>query len=425
MIIGVGARRKSPPVGPGGGEDEAVGSRLRLEASELPAPVLARTITVFTLFCFGLLAVANVSASGQQGRRFAAFTVCIGLTFVIQLVNSSPRVRRWSLRRRVVSLVLQGTLTYVPAITFASVWGGMLGCLAGSSVLLLPRRAGWTTFALIIASTIGLSLAFEHSASPLEHFWNVVYLVQSTALTGLIIYGLTRLSDLVKEVHDSRKELARGAVLQERLRFARDLHDLLGYSLSAITLKAELINRLVGARPDRAKEETVGLLDVSRQALADVRLVASGYRDMSLAAEAESAASTLRAADVHTDVDIDCGRLHPLVDTVLATALREGVTNILRHSKVQKCTISAVVTDAESVTLTLVNDGVVDGPKESCPHSGSGLGNLRSRFEAIGGRVEAGVREGDRFVLTVEAPLRPQNEKGTAAQETTESVVAA
>jgi two-component system sensor histidine kinase DesK len=392
---------------------------LRLEDSELPAPLLARTITVFALFCFALLALSNLAVTVKQGWQLWLFIGCTGLVFAVQVVNSSMRTRRWGMRQKLGALLLQGVLTYGPAIAFGQVWGGMLGCLAGSTLLLLPRRWGWIAFSLVISSSLAMALQLD------MNFLDGIYIVQSTALTGLVIYGLTRLSDLVKEVHASRKEQARGAVLQERLRFARDLHDLLGYSLSAITLKAELINRLVGARPERAKEETVGLLDVSRQALADVRLVASGYRDMSLSAEAESAASTLKAADIRADVEIACGRLHPLVDTVLATALREGVTNILRHSKVQHCTISAVVTDSETVTLTLVNDGVVDGPRESSPHSGSGLGNLRSRFEAIGGRVEAGVRDGDRFVLLVEAPLRPQGANGTVVPETGERVAVA
>ncbi|WP_377270043.1 sensor histidine kinase [Peterkaempfera sp. SMS 1(5)a] len=374
-----------------------------LATQDLPAPRLARTMTIFALLCFAALAITNVTIGGARGPRLAAFVLCILAVFAVQVVNSSSRIRRWALWRRAASLALQAALTYGPAAVFGEVWGGMLGCLAGSTLLLLPKRAGWGAFGLVSLSSLGFGILLEPSV------FDIVYVVQSTMLTGFIIYGLTRLADLVAEVHSSRGELARAAVLQERLRFARDLHDLLGYSLSAITLKTELIHRLIGLRPDRAREETTEVLEVSRQALADVRLVASGYRDMSLAAEAESAARTLKAADIQAEVVIDCGRLHPLVDTVLATALREGVTNLLRHSKVQVCTVSAAVTEAETVLLTMVNDGVSEERLDSSPRSGSGIGNLQTRLGAIGGRVTAGVRADGQFELVAEAPMRPEN----------------
>ncbi|MDT0551565.1 histidine kinase dimerization/phosphoacceptor domain-containing protein, partial [Streptomyces lonegramiae] len=125
-------------------------------------------------------------------------------------------------------------------------------------------------------------------------------------LCGIVIYGLSRLTDLVHEVHRTREELARMAVGRERLRFARDLHDLLGYSLSAIALKGELVHRLIEVRPEHARSETEELLMVARQALADGRVVSSGYRDMSLRDEATSAAASLAAADIQADVAIDC-----------------------------------------------------------------------------------------------------------------------
>ena len=382
-------------------EEQEPGPKLRdaLGTTELPAPRFARTLTVFAILCYSAIAVTNVATSGARNGTLIVFTACIAGVFVIQVVNSSTRIRSWSMRKRMLALGGQAVLTYAPALVFGIAWGGMLGFLAGSVLLLLRGRAAWIVFALVSLSSLGFALA------DLRSVVDIAYVVQSTTLTGLVIYGLTRLSDLVEEVNASRIGLARAAVGQERLRFARDLHDLLGYSLSAITLKTELIHRLVGVRPDRACEEIVGVLDISRQALADVRLVASGYRDMSLVAEAESAARTLQAADVRADVDISCGRLHPVVDTVLATALREGITNVLRHSRVQHCSISAAV-DGDQVRMSLVNDGVVPQLGQSAPHSGSGLGNLDTRLTAIGGRVCAGVREDGRFHLDVEAPLR-------------------
>jgi two-component system sensor histidine kinase DesK len=279
-------------------------------------------------------------------------------------------------------------------------------------VLLVPGFARWVLFTLVAASAAVVS--------ELAHVGGLyaVYLVQSTVLSGFVIYGFTRLVDLVSEVHASRGELARMAVSQERMRFSRDLHDLLGYSLSAITLKSELLYRLIGDRSDQAREEVTSILDVSRQALSDVRLVASGYRDMSLAAEANSAASILAAAGVQAEVDVECGRLHPLVDTVLATALREGITNILRHSKVQHCSITAAA-EGETVRLTLVNDGVGEGTAILSPHSGSGIGNLQLRLTAVGGWVDAGVRDDGRFHLVAKAPLSPEPQTAEPSSEDT------
>ncbi|MFH0243038.1 sensor histidine kinase [Streptomyces sp. HK10] len=372
---------------------------------ELPAPKLARTITVATLVYYSGISLLNVLRSGAERNQVLLCLGCVAVVFAFQFLHMSPRAQHWSLRLRCATLLAQAVLTYLPFLFFGLNWGSMAGPLAGSLLLLLPGRVAWPSYGVIA----GTMLAMTVSAG--LDWATVVYLTTSTMMAGLILYGTARLSDLVAEVQASRAEMARMAVTEERLRFARDLHDLLGYSLSAITLKSELTYRLVNSRPDRAREEIVSILEVSRQALSDVRLVASGYRDMSLAAEAESAAAILATADIRAEADVPSGRLHPVTDTVLATALREGVTNILRHSKAQTCVIS-VESEGETVVLRLVNDGVSGQRPDRSPHSGSGLGNLRTRLAAIGGRVEAGVREDGRFHLVARAPAHP----ATAAQ---------
>ncbi|MGK5627330.1 sensor histidine kinase [Streptomyces sp. URMC 123] len=371
----------------------------RLQDREIPAPRYARA-TVITVLCgyTGIL-ILNVLWENPTPGKLVLFVLCVLVTFSVQLLHTSPKARTWPPRRKAVSLSIQAVLTFLPLLWFDVFWGSMCGILAGAFLLLVPRPWAWVLYGTAI---ISIMLATVALGRPLI---SVLYVPASSALTGLLIFGVTRLAELVAEVHASRAELARMAVAQERLRFSRDLHDLLGYSLSTITLKSELIYRLVPARPDRAREEIASVLQVSRQALSDVRLVASGYRDMSLEAEARSAASILSTADVRATVDVSCGRLHPVVDTVLATVLREGITNILRHSKVQVCTIAAAL-EGETVRLTLVNDGVEHGSPPS-PHSGSGIGNLHTRLTAIGGRVHAGVKEDGLFHLVAEAPAKP------------------
>ncbi|MEV7859159.1 histidine kinase [Streptomyces hirsutus] len=394
---------------PEGGQPPAVAARAgrapgpgwhRTGARDLLAPRLAQGISAVVFAGYGIVTLLNVQNEVPGTRARIVCTGAVVVLYAVQLLLISPGTLKWSARRKTATLGVQAALTLVPVLWVGGVWGSMAGPLAGSILLLLPGRIAWPCYALVPLTMLTWSLA--EGVTALE----AGYYTISTALTGLVIYGLTRLTDLVREVHDARAEMARMAVTQERLRFARDLHDLLGYSLSAITLKSELIHRLVPVNPERARDEVASVLGVARQALADVRLVASGYRDMSLEAEAASVAEVMAAADVDVEVDIRCGRLHPLVDTVLATALREGVTNILRHSKVESCTVTAVVA-GDTVRLDLVNDGVAAPDRSLAQDRGSGLGNLSARLGAIGGELTAGVVEGGRYRLTAVAPVRP------------------
>lgn len=373
--------------------------------SQAPAPRLAHAIIVVALVLYGTMTVLNVVRTRPPAGQLA---VCVGLVlalFGVQLAVSSPAARRWTTFRKALLLGVQAVLTFAPIVWFGVSWGSMEGPLAASLLLTLPSRFAWPSYAALIAFVPVYNVLAGATVDL------VLYFTIAAALTGLVIYGLTRLTDLVREVHETREELARMAVAQERLRFARDLHDLLGYSLSAITLKGELIQRLITTRPEKARQETASMLRVARQALSDVRLVSSGYRDMSLSEEAESAGTVLTAADIRAQVDVECGRLHPVVDTVLATALREGVTNILRHSRVRVCVIKAEVDD-ETVRLDLVNDHPHEQGHIFSDHSGgSGLDNLRGRFAAIGGGLSAGLQDDGRFRLEVWAPLRPQSQE--------------
>jgi two-component system sensor histidine kinase DesK len=371
--------------------------------SQAPAPRLAHAIIVVALLLYGTMTVLNVVRTRPPAGQLTVCVLLVLALFGVQLAVSSPGARRWPTWRKALLLGVQAVLTFAPIVWFGVSWGSMEGPLAASLLLTLPARYAWPSYGALIAFVP----VYNTLAGATVDL--VLYFTIAGALTGLVIYGLTRLTDLVREVHETREELARMAVAQERLRFARDLHDLLGYSLSAITLKGELIQRLILTRPDKARQETASVLQVARQALADVRLVSSGYRDMSLSEEAESAGTVLSAADIRAQVDVECGRLHPVVDTVLATALREGVTNILRHSRVRVCVIKAEVDD-ETVRLDLTNDHPHEqGHLFSDRSGGSGLDNLRCRFAAIGGGLTAGLQDDGRFRLQVWAPLRPQS----------------
>jgi two-component system sensor histidine kinase DesK len=235
--------------------------------------------------------------------------------------------------------------------------------------------------------------------------FSVIYTFSAAIITTLVVYGLIWLSELVTEVDRSRAALARMAVEKERLRFARDLHDLLGYSLSTVILKIELTQRLGKVNWARASEELSDVLRITRQALADVRMVSSGYRQMSLATELDSVGGILQVAGISSDthVGFDITELSQEASTLLSTVLREGVTNMLRHSDAQRCEIfiNRIGEASEIVEMRLVNDGLRGHLSEDCV--GSGISNLTMRVEASGGRLTAQVSDGW-FHLITEVP---------------------
>jgi two-component system sensor histidine kinase DesK len=382
---------------------------------EVPGARLARAVLVTVLCGYLVVELLNVLTPPLPAH---GVTVVVGLSavvlmFVLQLFNSSAGAARWSMPRRAGMLFAQALVTYLPLLVVSQLWGGMAGFLAGSILLLVPGRARWALFAAIPVTMLVASLQFGVGPA------SVAYFVISPINLGLIVFGLTRLPEVIRYVHATRGELAQMAIANERMRFARDLHDLLGYSLSAITLKVELTRRLVTSNPGRARDEIAEVLDIARQALADVRLVASGYRNISLAKEASAVASLMSAAGIEANVEITCGALDEKVDTVLATVLREAVTNTLRHSSVRNCNIDAGQV-GDIIRLRVVNDGV-SRPSGRDPHGGGGLANLAVRLQAIGGRLTAGVNADGWFDLVAEAPAAPlggvsRNLRGPAAR---------
>src|SRR5579875_73551 len=360
---------------------------------------LARVILLTVLCGFLVVQAIDILTSPVRLRGLALATgyPAIVAIFILQVVISSSAAPSWPLWRRLLMLAGQAAATYLPLLAVGAEWAGMAGFLAGSSLLLLPSLAGWGAFAAIAASML---------IGPIELgliAYTVAYLVVATIDIGLVVFGLSRLSMAVRYVYAARSELAQLAIAKERVRFARDLHDLLGYSLSAITLKAELARRLIGTNQGRSRDELAEILDISRQALADVRTVSSGYRNLSLTKEAGSVAALLNTAGIKTKLDMSCGALEERTDTVLATILRESVTNILRHSNAKACRIEAYTAD-ETIRLRVLNDGV---PRSTPSHrSGGGLENLATRLDAIGGRLTARTRDDGHFDVLAEVPVQ-------------------
>ncbi|MER6478577.1 sensor histidine kinase [Streptomyces filamentosus] len=369
------------------------------------APRVAVAITTVVICGFFAVAVTYVLQAGYTPLSLAFCFVLLLLLLGLQLCHSFPSfVPNAVTRHHHWTLAAQTLLTYAPFAVYGAAWLGMPGFLAASSLLVLRTALGWLAFGTVLVTTGLVQFAVGYGMGELAY--NCV----STVLTGLVVYGLSRLADLIREVQTAREELAHLAITQERLRFARDLHDLLGYSLSTITLKCELTSRLVRLDPERAETEITEILQTARQALADVRAVASSYLHMSLRREIGSAESLLETIGIRTEIRVDVELSAGQVDTVLATVLREGITNVLQHSKAQHCVIEATGTGTH-VRISVANDGV--GAERSTLHAvdrrggGSGLMNLITRVEALDGRLTAGVREDGWYQLAAEVPLPP------------------
>ncbi|MDN3022233.1 histidine kinase [Streptomyces sp. S.PB5] len=344
---------------------------------------------------FLVLGVLGILARRPDAGAAAVALVCLAGASGLQLVCAARE-----LRERFGTLVLapQTLLALLPPVVSGFSWPGMFGFLAGSLMLALGPLPGLVVVGGACATGALLRLdwrdwAFDGAA---------------TAAVGLALYGTTRLAELVVRARAAREPFAWRAVAQERNRFARDLHDLLGYSLSAIALKTDLAHRLVRSEPDRALAELDSARDVAQQALGDVRAVARGHRELSFAVEAESARSLLAAADIRASVDVRCAVPDP-VGTVLATVLREGVTNVIRHSKATECRIEVRDRGDGFIRFTLSNDGVRKSSGRSCQGGGGGggLGNLAERLAAVGGRLVVGTDERGWYRVVAEAPSAP------------------
>ena len=388
------------------------------EPGELPAPRLARAVLVVTLCGIAVLyplfvAENDLGVPGGYSAQVVAWTIVVAVALVIlQLRHSWPsrgfgRPHGWP-----ATLLLQAVLTY--ALVPATGWHPltMCGFLAGSALLLVPAAFGRVAFAAVIASVPVLwAVKLPPTVTTLEEtLGGMLFVTLESAALGLLVYGLTRLAQLAVQLENLRGELARKAVAGERLRVARDTHDLLGLGLSAIAMKADLIGKLIGRDDARAGEEIADLARICATARADVRLVAGEARDLPLDAELAAARDVLASAgiDVRMRVSADPS---PEAAAVLVPVIREAVTNILKHSTASYCVLE-LTADARLLRLSISNDGSTgtgstgtgSGPLATDGRTGNGLRNLAARLEAAGGHQTA-TREDGTFSLAVELPL--------------------
>jgi two-component system sensor histidine kinase DesK len=303
-------------------------------------------------------------------------------------------VRR-SLARIPLAIVLVGALGL--GIAYGGLWG------------ILPASAGIACGVALMGKEIGV-VALPFAALTAIFAWlsgdgwgDVASLTWGTLTSAFIPWMIMRLFAVIHELRATRERLAEVAVEQERARFSRDMHDLLGHSLSVMVVKAEAVRRLLPGNPDAAIEQAADIEQLGRQALVEVRAAVTGYRGRGLNAELDSARAALADAGIEPTVRVAAGPLAPEADALLGWAVREGVTNVIRHSGADSCHIEVVV--GPKTTLEIRDNGSSQTPPGL---HGNGLLGLRERVEAQGGDLHTGPRPDGGFELRVRTPNEPK-----------------
>ncbi|MFF3461485.1 sensor histidine kinase [Streptomyces sp. NPDC002619] len=338
--------------------------------------------------------VAGDHSTGGTVAGSLGLTVFVGAYLALVFRNMGAP---FSPRFVIVLILILSALASVLCLTLGAAWLGLFCYVSvACGATLPPRGAYWA-----VPATGGLMLLVGWRVGP----GMARDLILILLLIGFAMTGVGQLVRTTIELRKARATVAQLAANEERLRLARDLHDLLGHSLSLITLKSELAGRMLPGHPDKAAQQVADIEQVSRQALVDVREAVSGYRRPRLAAELAGAQVALTAAGVvaHVPAEPDLAGLPEDAESVLAWALREAVTNVVRHSGARRCTVEVLrrqTLDGPVLELSVEDDG--SGGSGKGP--GNGLTGLTERLEKVGGTLEAGrVRHGFRLVARVPA----------------------
>ncbi|MEU1314418.1 histidine kinase [Streptomyces tibetensis] len=307
--------------------------------------------TGFTLLPWLLLGMGAFS-NLFQGRAADPWIGGLGLLtfnslYIYVAFRSFDKRTREALSTR-VALALLAAVTCALAAGYGGNWllfFPLLGLATGAALRLRHLRPAGTVLAVLAGA-----VAWFHDG------WGGLDIAYATWISTMVTAAIMRLSEAVRELRAAREELAHRAVEKERLRFSRDLHDLLGHTMSVIVVKSEAARRLAGRDLDAALAQITDIEAVGRQALTEIREAVSGYRQGSLAAELDRAHSVLTAAGITLVVSRSGPPPGPQTEALLGWVVREAVTNVVRHSGAGRCEIT-LAGGGERVRLTVSDDG--------------------------------------------------------------------
>lgn len=349
----------------------------------------------------------DVVKSEVQAPWLAASGLIVFCVLYVSTIKAAFSAR---LRTGRLPYVLLGALAAV-TLSLSIGYGGnfmllfVLVSLCAGSVS--RSRRGLGLLLMPLSAAAGTVSGLHH-----EGFWSTASLSYGTFLSGLVVSVIITLFHAVDQLKRTRQELARNAVAEERLRFSRDLHDLLGHTLSVVVVKAEAARRLAPRNLDAALTQVGDIESVGRQALTEIREAVTGYREGSLSTELDRARSALAASDIEVVLQESGPPLPPQTEALLGWVVREGVTNVVRHSGATRTRIELRSGDGQA-HLTITDNG--RGPAAPLPsgatatlrstRTGTGLRGLTERLAAAGGSLTSGPAPAGGFRVAAVLPV--------------------
>ncbi|GAA1441155.1 sensor histidine kinase [Leifsonia poae] len=321
------------------------------------------------------------------------------LVFYAAFIVMAPLCWGAPRRTRILAVVLlwAGSLVFFFLMGSTAFWLSALVAVAAGAVFDEFALMAVATLVLVLPPiAYGIVTGFSDSAA----FSAIV-----TFSVASMMFGLNRQLSTVRELRAAQVEVARLAVVEERARFSRDMHDVLGHSLTVVTVKSELAGRLVPIDPARAEAELADIERLSRAALADLRGAVAGYREMSLSTELAAAQAGLAAADIAAHLPRNGDSVDQGLRELFGWVLREGVTNVIRHSGARNCwvTVTADSLEIDDDGHGMAAVGAVGAERAPlvAAVSGSGLDGLTARAREVGARVLVGPSDRGGVRLTV------------------------
>lgn len=364
-----------------------------------PLPVALATVAVVLNVVQGVLAVPLLNRALDRYLKLGATPR--GLLLVSGVLTLAAEIALFAL------VAVKGTADKESLGTLALAMAATLTPFFMAHSLVVSKRRFLGALAGAAAGLLLLAL--------LTGFWlGSLVLATMVVFAGVWSLGIARptgwLLGVIRKLDAARSTETRLAVAEERLRFGRDLHDVMGRNLAVIALKSELAVQLARRERPEAAEQMVEVQRIAQESQREVREVVRGYRRADLQAELAGARSILRAAGVDCRIEgEEETRLPPEVESALGWVVREGTTNVLRHAaEVRRCAVRTRIDAHRSVlVMTMENDGVTHPPPAAGTGSlpGSGLKGLRERLHPLGGTLTSGPALNGSYRLTVELPM--------------------
>jgi len=345
-----------------------------------------RSVLATGMLVYPLITAIGVGQYSHGAAAVAGYAIVIVFAVTYVLTGAA------AVRDRTVAYWLLTALMsvlFLAALPLAHENAFFLAAVLVSMVVMTHRRAGLVTLVVMVLASLYVPWAIRpwHTGVAWVQALTIVF-------TVLTVYAFAQLARSNLALVEARADVARLASEAERARIARDLHDLLGHSLTAITLKSGLARRLAATGDEQALAEITEVEQLSRQALGEVRAAITGYRDVTLAGELARGRELSRAAGVTADLPTAIDQVGGPHQELFGWVVREGLTNVARHARATQCTVTVTPRSVE------VRDNGVGGPGAA---RGNGLNGLRERVEAAGGCIEAGPLDprGWRLVVTL------------------------